>query len=509
MLKAISPVTGESLGPVATASRADIEGAMARARSAGQAWRDTPLASRLAPLRRLKNLLIQHTDAIVEELGQATGKPAVEALASDILVCVDMLDYHDKHAEEILETKKRPGVGLYRLNSFGISQEPHGVVAVIAPWNHPLQLSLVPLASALVAGNTVLLKPSELTPTIGQLLERLCQQAEFPADVVQVLQGDGSVGQALVEAGPDLVFFTGSVPTGRAVMRAAAEHPVPVHLELGGKDPMIVFADALLERAASGAIWGAFAHAGQNCVAVERLYVERSVHDRFVQLVADEARKLRVGSGMDHDLGPLIRSAQLDLIEAQVQQAIDAGARAVVSAERRGNRLGPIVLTGVDHSMTIMREETFGPVLPIMAFTNEAEVIGLANDSPYGLNASVWTADRQRALRVADRLSVGNVAINDVLKNIGNPSTPFGGVKQSGFGRYHGPEGLRAFCRPKTVMTNPQLLDREPNWFPYGENTYQALKILIHTLHSDEGGLRKLGQVARSVGSAIFKRSKD
>lgn len=491
------------------APHADIGAAMKRARSAAGAWRDATLRARLEPLGRLKNLLIQQADEIVEAITQATGKPAVEALASDLLVSVDTLDYYEKEAAEVLMEQRRAGVGLYRLNRFRVRYEPYGVVVVIAPWNHPLQLSLVPLASALVAGNVVLLKPSELTPSIGQLLEALAKEAGLPSGVLQVVQGGADVGQQLIAEGPDFVFFTGSVPTGRAVMKAAADHPIPVHLELGGKDPMLVFADARLERAAKGAVWGAFANAGQNCVAVERLYVERSVHDRFVGLVAAETRKLRLGSGMESDFGPLAQAQQLERIEAQIAEAVDAGAEVVVDAERKGRLLGGVVLTDVDHSMSIMREETFGPVLPIMGFDGEDEALRLANDSCFGLNASVWTADRDRARRIADRLEAGNVAINDVLKNIGNPSTPFGGVKQSGFGRYHGPEGLRAFCRSKSVMDSPQLLRKEPNWFPYGASVYHGLKMLMQTLHSDAPKLKKLGQLAQGVRGALFGKNRD
>ncbi len=506
---AVAPASGEVLAVLPVATNEDIAAAMARARDAGPGWRGTPVVERLKPLARLKNLLITRADDIVRDIGLATGKPPVEALASDLLVCVDVLDYALKHAVEVLADEQRQGVGFYRLNRFHVRSEPYGVVAIIAPWNHPLQLSVVPMVSALISGNAVLLKPSELTPTIGQLVEVLCREAGLPPGVVEVLQGPGEVGRKIIEAEPDLVFFTGSLATGRAVMQAAAAHPIPVHLELGGKDPMIVFADAQLARAARGAVWGAFAHAGQNCVAVERLYVERGAHDRFVALVKDAAEALRPGVGMEADFGPLTRPAQVTLINDQIAEAEAAGARVVTRGVAREGFLGPVVLTDVTHDMSIMRDESFGPVLPIMAFDTEADAVHLANDTPFGLNASVWTSNDTRARRVAEGLNTGNVAINDVLKNIANPSTPFGGVKRSGFGRYHGPEGLRAFCRTKTIMRSPQLLGKEPNWFPYGEGVYRALKALIQTLYGDDTRLAKLGHLAQGLQGALFKRTKD
>lgn len=507
MIQVRSPATGEPLAEIPVSSPEQIRAAMEAARAAYPAWRDKPVTARLAYVRKLKNLLIERLDEVVSRVTQATGKPHVEALASDVLVCVDLMRYYESSAAEALADEPRKGTGLYRLNRFTVTYQPLGVVVIIAPWNHPLQLSLAPLLTALIAGNTVLLKPSELTPTVGELIGELCADVELPPGVVQVLQGDGGVGQALVEAGPEKVFFTGSVATGKQILRTSAERLTPVELELGGSDPMIVFDDARMDRAVGGALYGAFANAGQNCVAVERCYVQRGSYDQFVERVSREAARLRVGSDRESDLGPLIREEQREELDRLLQDALDKGAEATTPIRWESNRLHPVVLANVDHSMEIMRQEVFGPVLPIMAFDTEQEAVRLANDSPYGLNASVWTTDSTRARRVADRLVTGSCAINDVLKNIGNPSTPFGGLKQSGMGRYHGPEGLRSFSNQRVIMSNPQTLGKEPNWFPYSDRLYTTLKTLIQTVHSDDSSLSKLKHVATGVRSALLGAS--
>jgi acyl-CoA reductase-like NAD-dependent aldehyde dehydrogenase len=493
-----SPLTGEVLGTFPVPSATEVEQVVARARRAFPAWRGTAVTERVAALRRLKNLLIEEADAVVRVIVAATGKVEVEALAGDVLTSVAMLDYYVTHAASILAPERRPGGIMFPGSTFSVEWAPLGVVAVIAPWNYPLQLALVPTITALAAGNAVVLKPSELTPTVGALIETLCRRAGLPADVVQVVQGSREVGQALIAARPDKLFFTGSAATGRAVLAAAAAGLIPVDLELGGKDPMIVFADAHLERAVGGALYGACANSGQLCVSVERLVVERRVHDRFVADLTVAAARLRVGQGRDADLGAIISPAQRAVVEAQLDEALRAGAKPTAPVRWDGPFLRPVVLTDVTPAMRLWREETFGPLLAVVPFDDEDEAVALANDSDYGLNASVWTSDLERGARVARRLVTGSCAINDVVKNIGNPHTPFGGTKASGFGRTHGPEGLRAFARPLALMTNDGRSRRERNWFPYGPEVYESVRALLHTVYGDGSTLRK----ARSVVDA-------
>lgn len=372
---------------------------------------------------------------------------------------------------------------------------------MLAPWNYAVQLALVPTLTALVAGNGVVLKPSELTPFAGPLVERLCRAAGLPEGLLRIVQGGGAVGAALVRARPDLVFFTGSAETGRRVAAAAAESLTPVVLELGGKDPLLVFADAHFDRAIAGAVWGAFANAGQVCVSVERGLVERGVYGRFVDACAEAAGQLVFGTGRDADYGPLLHPASAERIEVLVQDAVSQGARLATRFERQGHRVTPAVLADVTPQMRVWREEIFGPLLPLMAFDTEEQAVALANDSDRALGASVWTSDLARGRQVASRLNAGSVAVNDVIKQLGNPSTPFGGDRDSGYGRYHGPEGLRTFSRAKTVAVAPGLLAREPNWFPYSGRTYATVSALVQA-HYGSGDL--LGRGKR-IGASLLE----
>lgn len=451
-----------------------------RARQAGPAWAQTSFKERAACLGRLRNLIVNEMDAIAGILTTVTGKTPVEAVMTEIIPTVENLRYLEKNLSRVLSAEKRPTPFSYRHATSHVERHPWGWVLILSPWNFPFQLSLVPMATALAAGNAVVLKPSELSTEVGKWVEGLFHRAGFPKDAVTLAIGDGQVGQQLIDAKPDLVFLTGGVETGKKVMAAAAAHLIPVILELGGKDPMIVFDDAPFERAVQGAVYGAFANAGQVCVATERLYVQKGVHDAFVAALVARTNALRVGTTHDDDMGAITDPRQASTIQRHIDDALQKGAQLRTERWTRGPMMSPVILTQANHTMAVMTEETFGPVLPIMSFRTEEEVIALANDSKFGLNASVWTLNLDRGRRVISRVATGNGVVNDVLKNIGNPHLPFGGVKQSGFGRYHGPEGLRAFSYEKSVMVNKGTAQRELNWFPYSRAVYENLRIFMH-----------------------------
>jgi acyl-CoA reductase-like NAD-dependent aldehyde dehydrogenase len=353
------------------------------------------------------------------------------------------------------------------------------VVAVLAPWNYPFMLALQPMLSALVAGNTVVLKPSEVTGAIGVLIERLLQRLPALRPYVRVVHGDGRVGAALVAARPDFIYLTGSTPTGKKVMAAAAEHVIPVVAELGGKDPMLVLADADLDQAAEWGAWGAFFNTGQTCMAVERVYVAASVYDEFVDRSVAYARKLKTGYSLNpdalHNLGPVTSPAQVTILKAHLADAAAKGARTLTGGNWHGHFLEPTVLADVTHAMRVMREETFGPIMPIMKVRDEVEAIRLANDSPFGLSASIWSRDLEHAERVAQQLEVGSVIINDTISHFGVPTLPFGGVKESGFGRAHGRDGVLQFTQAYSYAAGqpPHPLDvatilRRPGHYELG-----------------------------------------
>ncbi len=446
----------------------EARAAVERAREAFSSWGSLSPAAREPHLRALRRTISRSADRIAEVVCGETGKSRADAVLAEALHAAAHADWCARHAARMLAPHKVSPWPLYSKAAW-VEYQPRGVAAVISPWNYPFLLPFLASVSALAAGCTVVLKPSEITPASGALVAELVAEAGLPGGAVQVIQGGPEMGSALVSAGVDLVSVTGSTATGRKVAAQAADCLLPVIMELGGKDPMIVLEDADLRRAARAAVWGACFNAGQSCVAVERVYVVDEVHDRFVAELERAFASVRAGDGGARDVGPISHPPQLEVISSQVADAGDRGAQ----LRRGGHRTGagerwfePTLLTGVDHTMAVMREETFGPVLPVMRVPDEESALRLANDSPFGLHASLWTADSGRARRVASRLRAGAVAINDCLVNYAMPGLPFGGVADSGYGRQGGAEGLRAYCYSRSVTWSRITPRRELQWFP-------------------------------------------
>jgi acyl-CoA reductase-like NAD-dependent aldehyde dehydrogenase len=487
-----SPVRGEILKTYRKPGQEQIRDTMRHAREAFSQWSRTSISQRIRCVHSLRDLIVQKMDDLAGHISEATGKTRTEAVLTELIPTLEIMKYYERKAESILRRERRKTTRSFPHASSFVEYHPLGVVLVLAPWNFPFQLSVVPVISAVIAGNAVILKPSELTLTVGELIEGLCLEAGFPPYVVKTVCGDRETGEKLVQACPDLIFLTGSASTGVKVMEAAAQNLIPVILELGGKDPMIVFEDAPFERAVRGAVYGAFANAGQVCVSVERVYVQEPIYDRFLEAAVRMTRDLRIGISEESDVGAMTSAHQIHVFNDHLDDALQKGALLLTERKIQGPFVSMVVLKNVNHTMKIMKEETFGPALPVMPFKTEAEAVALANDSPFGLNASVWTTDIEKGKRVASQLQVGNCAVNDVIKNIGNPSLPFGGTKRSGIGRYHGPEGLRSFCRTLSVMVNRGVALREPNWFPYGKELYESLRIYLDMFFSDKNAMAKL-----------------
>lgn len=483
MIESRDPRVGAVIGRVPVRSADDVGAAVDRARSAYVVWSQLDFDQRKEHLLAVRDLLLDRTDELVDTICQETGKLEAEAVSSELLATCEMIEFYRRHGKRALRPEKVPTGSLMAHKKAWRNYEPMGVVGVISPWNYPFTLAMTPTVSALLAGNTVVLKPSEVTPLVGLAIGRLFAEVGPHPDIVQVVTGDGSTGDALVRSGVQKVAFTGSVRTGKLVMQAAAESLTPVLLELGGKDPMIVCEDADIERAAKGAVWGAFMNSGQTCMAVERVYVHDAIYEDFVDRVVEKAKAMRQGTGAGNDIGSMTFEPQVRIVEKHVDDALAKGARALTGGRRVADREGlwfePTVLVDVDHGMDVMRDETFGPVLPIMPVPDDAEAIRLANDSPYGLNSSVWSADPERARKLSAALEAGNVCINDCIVNYAVAGLPFGGVKESGIGRVHGYEGLRAFSNVKAVLANRVSLPREVQWFPLPRWLGTALKRVL------------------------------
>ncbi len=471
------PATGAEVGRVPVSSAAQVAQAVARARAAQVSWGALSYGERGRVVLRAREIVLAELDQIAELIAREAGKPVAEAIAMELVPTLDLMQFFARRTARLLRSEKI-AIGQYGLmgRSSRINYRPLGVVGIISPWNFPWAIPLGEVVMALMAGNGVVLKPSELTPFVGLRIGEVFQRAGLPAGLLSVVAGNGATGAALVEAGVDKIMFTGSVATGKRVALSAAEKLMPVVLELGGKDPMLVLADADVEAAARAAVWGAFANSGQACASVERCYVHEGIAPVFQARVVALTQQLKQRAGAGADIGAMSSERQLQIVAAHVSDAIERGARALTGGRRVGGAASagwfyePTVLAGVDHTMPVMREETFGPVLPLMTFRTEDEAVRLANDSIFGLTASVWTRDIARGQRIAEQIAAGTVMVNEVLYTHGIAQTPWGGVKQSGIGRTHGRAGLLELVAAQHIHVNRITLLPDLWWFNYTEH---------------------------------------
>ncbi|HEY1537771.1 MAG TPA: aldehyde dehydrogenase family protein [Solirubrobacteraceae bacterium] len=476
-----NPATGEVIAYVADCSTDKIAELARHGRGAQPGWQALGFDGRARVLLRMRKWLMDNADRVVAKIVAETGKTYEDAYMIELVYIAGALTYWAKHAEDFL-ADERVSVSTLAVTGKKLvtRYEPLGLVGVIGPWNYPMLNSFGDCVPALMAGNSVILKPSEFTPLTSLLLAEGLEQAGLPAHVFQVATGRGATGSALVDAG-DMIMFTGSTATGRKVMARAAQTLTPVSLELGGKDPMIVLADADLERAANAAVYYSMFNGGQTCISVERVYVEEPVYDDFLARVVEKVSAIRQGASTGPataEVGSMTTAAQLDIVERHVADALAKGARAVTGG-RRGDGPGlfyePTVLVDVDHSMQAMTEETFGPTLPIMRVKDADEALRLANDSPYGLAASIYTGDRKRGEQIARRIQAGAVCINDALINYLAVELPMGGWKASGLGTRHGAGGIRKYTKQQSLLTSRLHLKRELFMFPYRKGSSKAL----------------------------------
>jgi succinate-semialdehyde dehydrogenase/glutarate-semialdehyde dehydrogenase len=507
----VNPTTGEPFAHASLLDAAQAGEAVGAAHAAFPAWSRTRFRERARLLDRLRQAIVRQADEAARLIGREQGKPAGEAFASDILPSLEALAHLSAHGEDLLrDDALEPRQILLAHKETRVVYEPIGVILAVKPWNFPWGQTVPVLAAALAAGNTVVVKPAPAATLSGLRLGALAREAGFPDGAVNVVAVDDAVAASLVED-PRLgkVVFTGSVATGKKVMAAAAKNLTPVLLELGGKDAAIVCADADLDRAAKGIVWAAFLNAGQACASVERVYVEKPVYEAFLAKVLEETRRLRlVGADGGGEVGPLTLGRQRRVVEEHVADAVARGARVLTGGEvpeGPGCFYPPTVLVDVDHSMAVMREETFGPVLPVMAVGSLDEAIRLANDCAYGLTASGWTRSEETARRLQGELQAGVVSINDHASSYGEPTAPWGGVKRSGIGRIHGLLGLREMVQPKYVS-----LDRgrgpELWWYPYDAELASLLAETAPALYSTSFLRRLRAQVGLLRFPRLWRR---
>jgi len=500
-IKSWAPATGELLGEVRVSSRDDVRATVARARKAQAAWGVLPVEERCERLLRLRDAIVERADEIVDVVSRECGKPKHDVLSHEVMVTADLLTWYCKNAARILAPRE---IGLHLLvhKKSTVNYAPRGVIGVISPWNFPFVIPMGDVVAALVAGNAVVLKPSEVTPLTIQKAKEIFDGTGLPEDLFGVVYGHGEAGAALIESGIQKLVFTGGVETGKRVAAACGANLVPCVMELGGKAPLIACADCDVERTARAIVFGGFVNAGQVCISVERVYAHEAVHDPIVARVKELTNQLRQGDPQGDatvDVGAIIFPKQIEVAEKHIADAVAKGAEIVTGGKKKdgpGQFFEPTVLTGCNHTMTVMKEEIFGPVVPIQKVGSDDEAVRLANDSHLGLNAYVFTKNRDKGRRLAERIEAGSVLVNDVVVNYAAAEAPFGGIKQSGFGRVHGEDALREMCDARHVFSGrvPEP-SGDPLWFPYSAKFYRWQMRALRGIFSRGSIVKRIGKM--------------
>lgn len=507
-----NPADDQPIGEIPCCTEQEINDAVTRARAAQGRWAALSVSSRLKVLQNFQRLLCEQKDSVAAIITREAGKPLAEAAATEVLVVLETINFLLHHVAEFLRPENVPhGSPVMKLKRGWLVREPYCVIGIISPWNYPFSIPSVQTLTALATGNAVVLKPSEFTPYSALEMQKLLYAAGLEHDLLQIVTGDGAAGASLLNSGIQKVMFTGSVATGQRVAQAAASRLLPVVLELGGKDPMIVLDDADIEVASSAAVWGAFMNAGQTCLSIERCYVHHSIYEPFLKACVEKTNRLRVGDGTDSgtDVGPLIHQRQVKTVQSHVTDALTSGARLLAGGKTLTqlgpNFFAPTILADVDHSMRIMREETFGPVLPVRSFRTEDEAVQLANDSEFGLAASVWTSNRKRGEAVARRIDAGTVMVNDMISCFGISEAPHGGIKSSGMGRTHGRFGLEEMVWPKYLDSDRLPRMKKLWWYGYGPQFTEQMNGFIDVLFS-KNLVKKMKGGVKSTKSYIRRK---
>lgn len=500
VVRSYAPATGELLGEAPVMGAQEVRAVVERARRAQEAWGLLPVEERCERIVRFRDALVDRAEEVVDLLSRETGKPRHEALAHEVMLIADLVTFYAKNAPRWLAPREIPLHLLKHRKSY-VHYAPRGVIGVVAPWNFPLALAFGDAIAALVTGSAAVIKPSEVTPLIALKGKEIWDSTGLPEDLLGVVTGFGPTGAALIDAGIDKLVFTGSVATGKRVAAACAERLIPCVLELGGKAPLVACADADIERTARAIVIGGFANSGQVCISVERVYAHERIHDQLVDRVVSLASGLKQGDPMKDfvDVGAIIFPRQIEVAEKHIADAVEKGA-VVRAGGRRADGPGqffqPTILTGCDHRMTVMTEEIFGPIVPFMKVASEEEAIRLANESHLGLNAYVFTADRDKGRRMAERIQAGSVVVNDVLVNYGLPEAPFGGTKQSGYGRVHGEDALRDMAEVRHVNYDRiKPVSRDPLWYPYTAKSFRWMVRGLRAMFSGGGIVQRLSEL--------------
>jgi acyl-CoA reductase-like NAD-dependent aldehyde dehydrogenase len=467
-----SPLNDEKTGPFKNMSENDVNKIILKAHESFKSWSRTGMKERLSHMKKIIRVVVENMEYYAELIHKDNGKSMTEALTTEIFTILGFLEYYVRNAGKILRDEK-VRMPYYLIGKSGyIRYEPLGVIGIIGPWNYPLNLSFIPAISAIISGNTVVVKHSSQTPYTGTIIEDIIKKSGLPEGVLNVVWGKGYVGEYIVRGDIQKLFFTGSTAIGRRLASICAEKLIPAELELGGSDACIILDSADLKRAARGVVWGALLNGGQTCISVERVYVTGKNHDSFVSYLKEYVGEIRMGSGEDTDIGAMTSKEQIQIVRKQLDDAVKKGAKILAGGNCKDNFFEPTLVDGCTHEMDIVNDETFGPVIAVVTTENDAESLGFANASKYGLSSSIY-GNLKDVKKYIGLIQAGNVVVNNSILSFAAAPLPFGGIKESGIGRYHGKEGLKTFCNIKAVLIDKFTFTEDFTWAPYGENSFR------------------------------------